>query len=222
MNQDAANTPPDSAKDFQSDQDSASPASSSVDHDIDRASSADTSPPPTDMRHAYGGGSYNSSKRYARDSDRYTMSGRVLYGGSVPAGFGHSYQSQERRPPSSGMNINQEDEGLSTAVALLSCSFGTPGSGPLIPHDAPPVPEIPAEYLNDLSTSFAPSLPRQRESFARESFTRGSYEPHQIHGDGDVHMDDGDDSVGDEEDYDQRSRGRSDEDDDGVFGHMEE
>ncbi|KAJ8065209.1 hypothetical protein OCU04_005914 [Sclerotinia nivalis] len=231
MNQDAANTPPDSAKDFQSDdQDSASPgASSSVDHEIDRASSADTTPPPSDMRHAYGGGSYSRSKRHTGDSDCYTMSGRLLYGGSVPAGFGHSrHQSHERRPPSSGMNENQEDEGLTAAIHALSCGFaspGTPRSGPLIPADAPPVPEIPAEYLNDLSTSFTPSLhPRQRESFARESFTRGSYDPHQIHGDGDgdVHMEDGDDSVGDEEDYDQRSRGRSDDDDDGVFGHMEE
>ncbi|KAG4030524.1 hypothetical protein MFRU_012g02560 [Monilinia fructicola] len=231
MNQDAAaNTPPDSAKDFQSDdQDSASPAASgSEDHDIDdRASSADTTPPPASMRHPYADGSYNYPKRYLGEIEYGRQSGIGFYPGSAPAGFGHArHQSRERRPPSSGMNGNKEDEGLTAAIELLSCGFaspGTPRSGLLIPQDAPPVPEIPAEYLNDISTSFTPSLPpRQRESFARESFTRGSYDPHQIHGDGDVQMEDGYDSVGDEDDYDRLSRGRSDEDDDGVFGRMEE
>ncbi|QSZ30575.1 hypothetical protein DSL72_000131 [Monilinia vaccinii-corymbosi] len=230
MNQDAvANTPPDSAKDFQSDdQDSASPAASgSDDHEIDRASSADTTPPPSNMRHPYAGGSYNKPRRYLADIEYFKQSNMAFYPGSAPAGFGHArHQSHERRPPSSGMNGNEEEEGLTAAIELLSCGFaspGTPRSGLLLPHAAPPVPEIPAEYLNDMATSFTPSLPpRQRESFARESFTRGSYDPHQIHGDGDVQMEDGDDSVGDEDDYDRLSRGRSDEEDDGVFGRMEE
>ncbi|KAA8568776.1 hypothetical protein EYC84_007767 [Monilinia fructicola] len=212
MNQDAAaNTPPDSAKDFQSDdQDSASPAASgSEDHDIDdRASSADTTPPPASMRHPYADGSYNYPKRYLGEIEYGRQSGIGFYPGSAPAGFGHArHQSRERRPPSSGMNGNKEDEGLTAAIELLSCGFaspGTPRSGLLIPQDAPLLP------------------PRQRESFARESFTRGSYDPHQIHGDGDVQMEDGYDSVGDEDDYDRLSRGRSDEDDDGVFGRMEE
>ncbi|ESZ96915.1 hypothetical protein SBOR_2709 [Sclerotinia borealis F-4128] len=229
MNQDAADTPPDSAKDFQSDdQDSASPAASgSDDHENDRASSADTSPPPADMRLAYGSGSYNRPKRYIGHSALYGLSDRLPYGGSVPATFGHScHQSHERRPPSSGMNGSQGTEGLTAGIESLTCGLaspGTPRSGPLIPEDAPPVPEIPAQYLTDLSTSFTPSLhPRQRESFARESYTRGSYDRHQIHGYEDVQMEDGYDSVADEDDYDQHSRCRSDEDDDGVFGLMEE
>ncbi|KAI9645782.1 hypothetical protein NHQ30_005215 [Ciborinia camelliae] len=224
MNQ---NTPPDSAKGFQSDdQDSASPAASgSDDHEINRASSADTTPPSANMRQAYG--SYNSSKSYPVNGEYHIPSGRSTSGGSFSIAFGHSrQQSHEHRPQSSGMNGNQEDEGLTSAIKLLSCGFASPGtplSGLLIPEDIPPVPDIPAEYrLDDFTGSFTPSFPRQRESFARESFTRGSYDRHQIHRDGDVQMEDGDESVGDEDDYDQRSRGRSDEDDDGVFGRMEE
>ncbi|PQE13015.1 tat pathway signal sequence protein [Rutstroemia sp. NJR-2017a BBW] len=221
MNQNA-NTPPDSAKDFHSDdQDSASPtASGSEDHDIDGASSADTTPPPADIFHGYGSSSYTPSKRYSNGhgyarSYQSSSSNNYLYSGSVSHGFGHHrQQSHERRPPSSGMNDNQEDEGLSTAIELLSCSFGTPRSGLLIPDDAPPVPDIPAQYLNDLSgTHFTPSLhPRQTESYTR----------HQIHIDEDVKMEESEDSIVDDEDYDRRSRARSDEDDDGVFGRMEE
>jgi hypothetical protein len=35
-------------------------------------------------------------------------------------------------------------------------------------------------------------------------------------------MEESEESVVDEDEYDRRSRGRSDEDDDGVFGRMEE
>jgi hypothetical protein len=49
-----------------------------------------------------------------------------------------------------------------------------------------------------------------------------SYTSHQMHHDEDVKMEESEESVADDEDYDQRSRGRSDEDDDGVFGRMEE
>jgi hypothetical protein len=35
-------------------------------------------------------------------------------------------------------------------------------------------------------------------------------------------MEESEESIADDEDYDQRFRGRSDEDDDGVFGRMEE
>jgi len=228
MNQDAT-TPPDSAKDFQSDQDSASPpASGSEQHD--GASSADTTPPPqTDMFNTYGSGSYigrhkryNSGHSFSR-SYQSAPSAHYLHGGSVPSGsgFGHYRQpSQERRPPSSGISRNQEDEGLAAAVELLSCSFGstgTPRSIPVtLPEDAPPVPHIPAQYLSQSAFSgsaLAPSHhPRQTESYTR----------HQVHLDGDVKMEESEESIADDEDYDQRFRGRSDEDDDGVFGRMEE
>lgn len=227
MNQDGT-TPPDSAKDFQSDQDSASPAPSGSEGN-DRASSADTTPPPNvDINNAYRSGSYTgrSHKRYSSGygfsrSYQSAPSANSANGGSMPLGsdFGHHRQpSHERRPPSSGFNRNAEDDGLAAAVELLSCSFGSTGTPRTIPvtlpEDAPPVPHIPAQYLNGFSGStLTPNLhPQQPESYTR----------HRLQLDGDVKMEESEESVVDEDEYDQRSRGRSDEDDDGVFGRMEE
>lgn len=223
MTQDGT-TPPDSAKDFQSDQESASPAASgSSEHD--RASSADTTPPPQDMFNAYGSGSYTGKhKRYSSGhgfsrSYQSAPSANSLLSGSVPnkSSFGHYRQpSQDRRPLSSGINHNQEDGGLADAVEALAF-FGNPRTIPVtLPDDAPPVPNIPAQYLNQNAfsgTTLAPSRhPRQAESYTR----------HQVHRDGDVKMEESEESAADDEEYDHRSRGRSDEDDDGVFGRMEE
>lgn len=229
MNQDGT-TPPDSAKDFQSENDSASPAASSSERH-DGTSSADTTPPPqADMFNTYSGSytgrqhkRYSSGHTFSR-SYQSAPSANLLPGGSVPNGsaLGHYRQpSHERRPLSSGINRNQEDEGLAAAVELLSCSFGSTGTprtvGVTLPEDAPPVPVIPTQYLsqsNFSGSTLTPSQhPRQTESYTR----------HQIQLDGDIKMEE--ESVADEdEDYeDQRSRhGRSDEDDDGVFGRMEE
>ncbi|KAH7360572.1 hypothetical protein BKA65DRAFT_188652 [Rhexocercosporidium sp. MPI-PUGE-AT-0058] len=228
MNQDGT-TPPDSAKDFQSDQDSASPAASGSSEQRDGTSSADTTPPPqADMFNAYSTGSYTGRhKRYSSGhsfsrSYQSAPSANHLHAGSVPnaSGFGHYRQpSQERRPLSSGISRNQEDDGLAAAVELLSCSFGstgTPRSIPVtLPEDAPPVPHIPARYLsqNFSGSTLTPShQPRQAESYTR----------HQIHRDGDIKMEESEESVADDEEYDRRSRGRSDEDEEGVFGRMEE
>jgi hypothetical protein len=226
MNQDGS-TPPDSAKDFQSDQESASGSS----EQRDGTSSADTTPPPqADMFNTYSSGSYSSRhKRYSSGqsfsrSYQSAPSANLLKGGSVPgsSGFGHYRQpSHERCPLSSGISRNYEDtNGLAAAVELLSCSFGSTGSGTprtipvTLPEDAPPVPNIPPQYLsqsNFSGTTLTPSQhPRQTESYTR----------HQIHLDEDVKMEE--ESVADDEDYDHRSRGRSDEDDEGVFGRMEE
>ncbi|CZS95753.1 hypothetical protein WAI453_001579 [Rhynchosporium graminicola] len=228
MNQDGS-TPPDSAKDFQSDQDSASPAASGSSEQRDGSSSAETTPPPqSDMYNAYSTGSYTGRhKRYSSGhsfsrSYQSAPSANHLNARSVPAvsGFGNFRQSsQERRPSSSGININQEDDGLAAAVELLSCSFGSTGTSRSIPvtlpEDAPPVPHIPARYLNQnfSGSTLTPSLhPRHVESYTR----------HQIHHDGDIKMEESEESVVDDEEYDRRSRGRSDEDEEGVFGRMEE
>jgi hypothetical protein len=225
MNQDGT-TPPDSAKDFQSDQDSASPAASGTSDQHDGTSSADTTPPPqADMFNTYSSGSYTGRhKRYSSGhsfsrSYQSAPSANFLQGGSVPSasGFGHYRNpSHERRPPSSGISRNHEDEGLAAAVELLSCSFGSAGTPRTIPvtlpEDAPPVPHIPARYLNQGNTLTPSQHPRQTESYTR----------HQVQIDGDVKMEESEESVADDEEYDQRSRGRSDEDDDGVFGRMEE
>ncbi|RDW83390.1 hypothetical protein BP5796_04881 [Coleophoma crateriformis] len=228
MNQDGT-TPPDSAKDFHSDQESASPAASGSSDQHDRASSADTTPPPSDAFNRYSNGSYSgTAKRYSNGSAfsrsyQSAASANTLYTSSVPSasGFGHHrQQSHERRPPSSGFNrTSREDDQLAAAIDLLSCSFGsngTPRTLPVtLPEDAPPVPNIPEKYLSGTSfsaTTLTASHPRQTESYTR----------HRIGRDEDVKMEESEESVADDEDYDRHSRGRSDEDDDGVFGRMEE
>ncbi|TVY15681.1 hypothetical protein LARI1_G006811 [Lachnellula arida] len=227
MNQDGP-TPPESAKDFQSDQESASPTASGSEPN-DRASSADTTPPPQ-ADSVYSSGSYiGRHKRYSSGygfSRSYQSAPSVnsINSGSVPtsSGFGHYRQpSHERRPLSSGFNRNAEDEGLAAAVELLSCSFGSTGTPRIVPvtlpEDAPPVPHIPAQYLSQGSISSHSLTPSQHPRQA-ESYTR-----HRIHLSEDVKMEESEESVADDDDdYDQRSRGRSDEDDDGVFGRMEE
>jgi hypothetical protein len=223
MNQDGT-TPPDSAKDFQSDQDSASPAASGSSEQQDGTSSADTTPPPqADMFNAYSSGSYTGSRHKRYSSGHFSRSyqsapsANLLSGGSVPngSGFGHYRQpSHEHRPLSSGISRNQEDEGLAAAVELLSCSFGSTGTPrtvlPVTLDDAPPVPNIPAQYLSQSNNFSGSTLTPSQHPRQTESYTR-----HQVHLD-DVKMEESDD-----DDYDQQSRGRSDEDEDGVFGRME-
>lgn len=217
MNEDGT-TPPDSAKDFQSDQDSASPAASGSSEQHDGTSSADTTPPPqADMFNTYSSGRqhkrYSSGHTFSR-SYQSAPSANLLAGGSVPngSGFGHYRQpSGERRPLSSGISrSNQEDEGLAAAVELLSCSFGstgTPRTVPVtLPLDAPPVPLIPTQYLSQSNFSGSTLTPSQHPR-QTESYTRNRVEL-----DGDIKMEN--ESVADDdEDYDRR---RSDEDDDGV------
>ncbi|KAJ0369652.1 hypothetical protein COL154_002009 [Colletotrichum chrysophilum] len=229
-----AATPPDSAKDFPSDQESASPAASG--YSDERHSSADTTPPP--QLEGFASSDRSFAKRFSSGSGfgrsyQSAPSTNPLVTGSMPHDSGISshfrHNSQDQRPPSSGRNATgQEDRDLAAAVELLSCSFNSNNGRPVgVPADAPPVPPLPAQYLDQaasfssagfsggfgagFSAGFLSSFPSRQP----ESFTRG-----EVRG-ADVKMEDND-SVMDDDDFDRRSRSRSDEDDDGVFGRMEE
>ncbi|KAJ4292322.1 hypothetical protein N0V88_005954 [Collariella sp. IMI 366227] len=234
----AATTPPDSAHDFNSDRDSASPAASGY-SDPQDPRSADTTPPPQldaihplnasyrsfGKRHSSGYGlsrSYQTAPPYASSA-----------AGSVPSvsGFGGSSSSHFRqpshdhqRPTSSGRNATgQDDRELAAAVELLSCSFnstGVAGGGSVssrtvhLPADAPPY-----QGMLSSSTSFINSYPsRAPESFTRGDNLRRGSSPrlYRVDADNDAKMDESD------EEEDVRSRARSDEDEEGVFGRMEE
>ncbi|EGU85844.1 hypothetical protein FOQG_01035 [Fusarium oxysporum f. sp. raphani 54005] len=222
----SADTPPESTKDFQSEAGSSSPAASGYSDPAERQSSADTTPPPFAEGVNVDGTSYRN-KRFSSNGGYATSfqsaSAASFGAGSVPygSGFGHYRQpSHDHRPGSSGRNATGEDDrDLAAAVELLSCSFGSNnGSRPaMVPADAPPVPPLPAQYLDQaasLSASFINSFPsRQPESFTRGEMRRPS---------DDVRMDGSGDSVMDDDDFEMRSRGRSEDDDDGVFGRMEE
>ncbi|KAI0202220.1 hypothetical protein F4808DRAFT_83093 [Astrocystis sublimbata] len=226
-------TPPDSAKDFASELGSSSPAASGYSEHLEGRSSADTTPPPreafaarsntTSYRDAY----RDTSKRYSNGSN-YSRSyqsaaSSLFFPGSLPqaSGLGHNrHGSSDRRPPSSGVtNTSQEDRDLAAAVELLSCSIGSNGGNrdARLPEDAPPVPPLPARYLDQFDSgasfinSYTPQMP--------ESFTRGDHR-----GNVDVKMEDSDGSMIDEEEEEERrSMARSsEEDDEMMFGRMEE
>jgi len=235
MNQDA-DTPPGSAKDFTSDQDSNSPSASGSSGHRDGLSSTDTTPPPqTEGQHeSYAGSNYSGRpKRYSSGSNfsrsyQSAPSSNPLHNGSAPngSGFGHyRQQSHDRRPLSSGISVGAQDDaaGLAAAVELLSCSFGTPRTGPVtLPPDVPPVPPLPAQYLSQSAFSGNNLTPARHSHQAAESYTRHT-SADMVRDNSRMDVDEsGAESVMDDEDYDSRSRGRSDEDDDGVFGRMEE
>lgn len=224
-----ATTPPDSARDFGSEAGSASPTASGYSEQHDGHSSADTTPPPQADPFRSMSKRYSSGSGYARSYQSTTSNG--FLSGSIPSGsgFGHNRQgSTDRRPPSSGMNnTGQEDRDLAAAVELLSCSFNSNGGrDSRLPSDAPPVPPLPAQYLDQVATSssfldsFSPFANSYTARQMPESFTRG--ESRFARHDEDVKMEDSDGGSMDDED-DRRSRARnSEEDDEGVFGRMEE
>lgn len=220
----AAATPPDSARDFNSDRDSASPLASGYSEQQDRSSIDTTPPPQLDPIHPANASYRSFAKRHSSGNGLSRSYQTAPYAtsaaGSIPSvsGFGHIRQlSHDQRPMSSGRNATgQDDRELAAAVELLSCSFNSNG-GPRtvhLPADAPPVPPLPAQYLDQgmlSGVSFINSYP----SRAPESFTRGELRRVE-------RVEQVDDKMEESDDEDMRSRARSDEDDDGIFGRMEE
>ncbi len=220
--QDSATTPPDSAKDFTSEPESASPAASGYSEQPERQSSADTTPPPLSESHNFNTLAYRE-KRLSGGSGVSRSYQPSSFGAQLSASNpGQQQWTDERRRSSAGHGgTGKEDRDLAAAVELLSCSFGSQNGSHdtvTVPSDAPPVPPVPAQYLDQArslsNTGFINSFPRrQPESFTRGEFRRGSE---------DVRMEESAESAADDDDLDVRSRARSDEDDDGVFGRMEE
>lgn len=230
---DSGTTPPDSTKDFASEADSASPAASGYSEQHDSHSSADTTPPPLHAESllstsslAYRGAPkrYSSGSGYSQSFQSVTSGS--FFPGSIPSatGFGHHRHgsSDIRRPPSSGKsNTGQEDRDLAAAVELLSCSFGSNGTSKdtRLPEDAPPVPPLPAQYLDQAAfgTSFINGYQARQMP---ESFTRGeSLQPRS------VKREESEDSImgDDDDDHHRRYRARgSDDDDEMMFGRMED
>lgn len=212
---------PETAKTADSDQSSASPAASGSSDlpDDEDYSSAETTPPPMSEHYSVAEGmDLGRGKRYSGNSSSFSRSYQSAPFSSLPASSALANYQQQRRPSTSGLAsaaMDEEEADLAAAVETL-CTFGTPSNGPvLLPADVPPVPPLPARYaeqnINRLSVPLGPigafGLPNS--SYQRLSNER------------DVKM-------GDERRYEAYdcddlsvSHGRSDEDDDGVFGIME-
>jgi hypothetical protein len=199
----------------------------------DELSSTETTPPPQTDDHAVGSYSHShfghrSIKRYSGNSSAYSHS----YQSTVFSDHGNAHHYRQwsnvsDRPTTSGTSVagSYHDDAndhadLAAAVGLLSCSYGTPKSGPVgFPADVPPVPPLPAKFL-DFNRGHQ-SLSGNTTVTPQQSSMRNSYRFHSESKD--VDMDD--DHFADEEDYrhsNSRSRGRIDEDDDAFFGRMEE
>lgn len=227
MNQDAA----EAAKD--SDHSSASPAASgSSDPPEDDLSSTETTPPPhaDDVPGLY---SPRDSNRYSVASSGYSrsyQSANSVFSDSAPNGLGYMSHyrqwSTDGRPTTSGTSVagsayeDEDQADLAAAVGLLSCSYGTPKTGPvLLPPDVPPVPPLPAKFVDEASSALSGSgstLTVGHSSVPHREYSNFRQENR------DVDMGD-EDSLADDDEFDHRhaSKDRTDEDE-GVFGRMEE
>ncbi|KAF1986711.1 hypothetical protein K402DRAFT_308180, partial [Aulographum hederae CBS 113979] len=210
-----------------SDNSSASPAasgSSDPQEDDGMSSESNTPPPRADEMdiEPY----REEQKRYSINSSNYSQS----YQSSVfSEGHGRPYISHYRqwstdgRPTTSATSVgsyaadDQDHADLAAAVGLLSCSYGTPKSGPImLPADAPPVPPLPARFMGqkaDVLSGTTIATPAARS--AGMSNPRFSYHSESK----DVDMDE---ESEDDFDYGPQHRGRSHEEDEGAFGPMEE
>ncbi|KAF2738699.1 hypothetical protein EJ04DRAFT_413629, partial [Polyplosphaeria fusca] len=208
------------------------PASGSSDL-RDDVSSTDTTPPPQLDDHAVG--SFPRSHYGNRSSKRYSTNSSSAYSHSYQSavfsdsGNGGHYRQWSNvsdRPTTSGTSVAgsyHEDENdqadLAAAVGLLSCSYGTPKTGPVsLPPDVPPVPPLPAKFLGlstPASISGSSAITAQQSSLRGTSYGYNRREPK------DVDMDF--ESLADEDYRRTHSHSRGhDDDDDGVFGRMEE
>ncbi|TQV99923.1 hypothetical protein V2A60_005341 [Cordyceps javanica] len=213
-------TPPDSAKDFNSEPESASPSASGYSERQERHSSADTTPPPFGEALGFNGLAYREKRLSGGSGIAQSLQSPPMDPLHLSSSVLYAHWNSDRRPSLGPAGTGNEDRDLAAAVELLSCSFGSNGGRDVVgvAADAPPVPPVPQQYRDQAQSfsnaGFFSSFPRrQPESFTRGEFRRASQ---------DVKMEDSGESAADEDDLESRARARSDEDDDGVFGRMEE
>ena len=215
-----------------SDGSSASPAASgSSELQDDDSSSAETTPPPISERSPFTGTSdVHSDKRYSNGSmfsrSYQSVPSASIAASSVPttASYGSfhntSYQRRLSIPTTEVGGISGSEDAADLAAAVELCHFGTPRTGPVHIDDIPPVPPLPARYA-----SHNVNRSSGGNGFAGYHQDFGIPPPltHRLSDERDTKMREGRGTSrtnADEEEYDVYRR--SDEDDDGVFGRMEE
>ncbi|TKX27603.1 hypothetical protein C1H76_0027 [Elsinoe australis] len=190
MNQDG----PEGTKSSDSEQSYTSPAASGSSDREDSVSSIETSPPPQGGDYPYG-----HHKRVSNASSAYSRSYQSVFS-STDAVHQHRRQwsTASGRPGTAQTNLaesypGEEQADLAAAVGLLSCSYGTPQTGPTaMPADIPPVPPLPQKY----------------QSFSNNTYQR------------EVEM--GDASSSEDESTTSKRGNSRQEDDEGIFGNMDE
>lgn len=124
----------------QNDSDNSSSPAASASSDRDEISSNGSTPPPQD----------DTGYREPKRDSAYSRSYQSVV--SEPAFHHRHWSNASSRPftadPSIAESYPDEDpQELAAAVGLLSCSYGTPRTGPMgMPSDVPPVPPLPEKY----------------------------------------------------------------------------
>ena len=220
-----------------SDHSSASPAASaSSEIHEDYPSSASTTPPPVGAE----GVSYAKHRNAGSDLSRSYQS---TYGASTASWDGardvHGWTAHHRQHSddirstlavSASVNGSQhgdeEQADLAAAVGLLSCSYGTPKSGPtLLPPDVPPVPPLPAKFMaqslnqQDGSSSIGDSIPAEREPVS--SYRYHQYEANDEEAKAQMEIDN-ESGCDNQSTEPPNNSGSYNEEEEGVFGKMEE
>lgn len=241
--------PPDESAELESELSSGSPGALSEMRD--GLSSAETTPPPMDEE----------------EDDDFEMSGMPAQWAKRPSvsnasGFSRSYQSIpdssynesaplhsptfshfrnssiDTRPSTADARLHEDDE-ADLAAAIGLCNFGTPRTGPVsMTPDVPPVPPLPARYLDSSSHPSSqsphsshpgPSTEAARRDSEANIFSPRSFNPslsYKVSDEREVR-------TGGNEAQQSRQRRNADvdfgnrsapadDDDDGVFGRMEE
>ena len=176
-------------------------------------SSAETTPPPMSDHYAIPEGiSTGRAKRSSGISSAYSRSYQSAPSSSLPTSNGFSQYSS---PLGYTSGITGEDEsGLAAAVETL-CSFGTPRSGPsYLPADVPPVPPLPARYLEHNSITKSGNMLPQPD-FGLPS---PSYQP--LSSEREVRTGTHRQSISERHSEHEPRKDRLD-DDEGIFGSME-
>ncbi|KAJ6020562.1 hypothetical protein N7540_006066 [Penicillium herquei] len=246
MNHDDPEQSPDADSEFSS----ASPDASS---DVrDGLSSVETTPPPMDEEEdddfEMSGMPANWTKRPSvSNASAFSRSYQSIpsssYNDSAPLhspAFSHFRQSSvDTRPSTADTRLHEDDE-ADLAAAIGLCNFGTPRTGPVsMSSDVPPVPPLPARYLDSSShpgSSLSPALTQSgpmSEAYRRDSnadlFLSVSLNPSLSYKVSAERGPRGDSkasvprrhSRNADVDFDNRAAPAYD-DDDGVFGRMEE
>ena len=223
MNQDATATE-DTIKSSESDQSSASPAASGsfdVREDNDYISSAETTPPPMNEHYVMVEDTdYGRSHGHSGNSSSLSRSYQSAPSSSLPIGNNINHYPQQQSPSLSGViSADDEDEASLVAAVESLCSFSNPrGSVVQLPYDAPPVPPVPAKY-RDHNTG---RLPENLKQIPEMDMPDPSHQP--LSRERDMKMGNGHVvSAHEDHEYDDRifSHGRSDDEEDGIFGAME-
>ncbi|KAL4881144.1 hypothetical protein BJY04DRAFT_190066 [Aspergillus karnatakaensis] len=209
-------------------------------------SSAETTPPPMDEDNSDDDMSVEPEKPYGAHhaGPQYSQSFQSVpsssYTGSAPwasPAFSHfRHSSIDTRPSTAEAKLHEDDE-ADLAAAIGLCNFGTPRMGPTsMSPGVPPVPPLPSRFLDQAASSENHSLGRSGTSVAdstlpssqKDVFLSLSYNPsmsYKVSDEREVRLGNTERSSRQTRnaDVDFGSRPtQADDDDDGVFGRMEE